>query len=135
MRPRDFLVELFRHLCLSIGVEEIKCIANSSCCAAQREGDDDKFKLNYADIWRERGGVYCDDGFFRLSPGMVKRHAEGIPAKKRSVYRQRYELLDSIAEGVSLFVKRAPALSEAPRHIRLDWVKEKMFSSASQIKS
>jgi uncharacterized protein VirK/YbjX len=54
--------------------------------------------LNYDEVWRDRGGVERDDGFFELPVERQVREIEDVPSKKRQMYRQRYAMMDSIEQ-------------------------------------
>ncbi len=99
MRPRDFLVELFRMLCVSIGVKSIFAVSDASR-HHRHPYFGNKFNestaLDYDEIWRERGGSPVDDDFFSLPIAAQRRSLESIASKKRSLYRARYESLDRI---------------------------------------
>ncbi len=96
MRPRDFLLDLFRALCRSIGVTRIYAVAD-----AKRHHRSPYFgnklakqvPIDYDEIWRERGGTPFDVDFFVLPVDPGRRNIEEIPSKKRSMYRKRYEML------------------------------------------
>jgi uncharacterized protein VirK/YbjX len=99
MRPRDFLVELFRIFCCCLGVSKIYAVNDakrqhrSSYFGSQKS---EELLLNYNDIWVERGGVQDSEDFFALSVETPMRNLEEVPSKKRAMYRRRYELLQSI---------------------------------------
>ena len=99
MRPRDFLVELFRIFCRSIAVSKIYAVNDakrqhrSSYFGAEKS---EELLLNYNDIWAERGGVLEGEDFFVLSVETPMRNLDEVPSKKRAMYRRRYELLQSI---------------------------------------
>lgn len=99
MRPRDFLVELFRMLCASIGVKTILAVSDASR-HHRHPYFGNKFNestaLNYDEIWRERGGSVVDEDFFSLPIDAQRRSLESISSKKRSMYRARYENLARI---------------------------------------
>lgn len=102
LRPRDLLIELFRLVCGQFGVTEILAIADKGRQnrhpyfgkAAMRS-----LPLDYDAIWADRGGVPANEWFYRLPLNAERRSDAEIPAKKRSMYRQRYAMLDGI-EGV-----------------------------------
>lgn len=107
IRPRDLLIELFRMLCRQIRVETILGVADenrhhrSAFFNKERE-----FSLDYDEIWQDRGGER-DGHFFRISPARQDRDQAEIPAKKRTMYRKRYELLDQLEDAVKDAVKTA----------------------------
>lgn len=93
MRPRDFLVEVFKMLCRALDVSEIRAVSE---CNHPRRDLASAFKLSYDEIWRERGGSYNGNGFFLLPITMSRRAEEDIPAKKSAMYRKRYAMLESV---------------------------------------
>jgi uncharacterized protein VirK/YbjX len=99
MRPRDFLVELLRSFCRTLGVWRIYAVADASRQHRSSyfgKAKSDTLSLNYDEIWSERGGIRHDADFFMLGPEAPLKSLEEIPSKKRSMYRKRYELLDSL---------------------------------------
>ncbi|MBX9625128.1 MAG: VirK/YbjX family protein, partial [Gemmataceae bacterium] len=108
MRPRDFLVEVFRALGRAVGVRRI--LAVSDACRHHRSpyfrGKSVDGSLNYDEVWRERGGRPLGDGFFELPVEAGRRAADEIPARKRSMYRKRYALLDRIEAELAVAVGR-----------------------------
>jgi uncharacterized protein VirK/YbjX len=65
----------------------------------------DKVLLNYDEIWEDRGGVPGDDGFFVLPTAFSQRDISDVPAKKRSMYRRRYAMLDQLSTGIGIALK------------------------------
>jgi uncharacterized protein len=53
---------------------------------------------DYDEIWRDRGGIETVDGFFAIETAFNPRPLDSIPAKKRAMYRRRYEMLTSLRE-------------------------------------
>jgi uncharacterized protein VirK/YbjX len=92
-RPRDFIVRAFKMFCASLGVAEIRAIAEENQPERQT---DPLVKLPYNQIWRERGGVDNGAGFFVMAPRAERRTAEEIPPKKRAMYRERYAMFDML---------------------------------------
>lgn len=52
--------------------------------------------INYNEIWSDRGGALGPDGFYIIPTGLNVRSLNDVPAKKRAVYRRRYQLFESI---------------------------------------
>lgn len=100
IRPRDLIIELFRLVCAQLGVTEILAIADKG-----RQNRHPYFgknvlrelPLNYDAIWQDRGGTPVDEWFFTLPLRGERRADADIPAKKRSMYRHRYAMLDAVA--------------------------------------
>ena len=69
MRPRDFLIEVFKMFCRALDVSEIRAVSNLNHPQRQKVSD---IKLSYDQVWRERGGVYDGNGFlFYRSAAML----------------------------------------------------------------
>ena len=97
VRPRDFIVEAFRIVCCNIGVYAILGVSAENRHQKNEyfrigDKDYDKVKMNYNELWMERGGALTADGFFRLSAGAKLRSPLTIPARKRALYRRRNEM-------------------------------------------
>jgi uncharacterized protein VirK/YbjX len=101
VRPRDFMLEMLRFFAVNIGAKRIDAVA-----------DDHKITrhayfrgkaapgLFYDDVWLERGGVRVADSHFQLPLEPQRRDLSAIAAKKRSMYRRRYEMLDEIMAAI-----------------------------------
>lgn len=105
MRPRDFLLELFRIFCRCVGVTRIYAVNDAKrqhrspyFASAKSE----ELLLNYNDIWTERGGVQDGEDFFAFSVETPMRNLDEIPSKKRAMYRRRYELLQLLDERMKI---------------------------------
>lgn len=99
IRPRDLIIELFRLVCGQAGVAEILAIADKGRQNRHQYFGKDVMRdlpLNYDAIWQDRGGMPVDEWFYRLPLTGERRAQADIPAKKRSMYRQRYAMLDGI---------------------------------------
>lgn len=98
MRPRDLTFEIFKMLCAEIGVKRILAVSDEA--RHHRHpffGDPSKeFSTNYDEIWDDRGGKRVSREFFELEVNASRKKLEDIPAKKRGMYRRRFEMLDAI---------------------------------------
>ena len=56
---------------------------------------------DYDSFWRSLGGQQQENGNFALPLTMPRKPMEEIASKKRSEYRRRYILLDSLHQQVS----------------------------------
>jgi uncharacterized protein VirK/YbjX len=54
-------------------------------------------KLTYDEFWQESGGRRRVDGYYDLPLGYIRRSNSEIKPNKRSLYNQRYEMLDRIS--------------------------------------
>jgi uncharacterized protein VirK/YbjX len=104
LRPRDLAVELFQMICRAINIDKIYAI--SEACRQQNhylyrfKDKRDTQKLNYDHVWQERGGVCCTGGFYKLPVTPLRRSIGSVVAKKRSMYKKRYDLLNRIEKKI-----------------------------------
>ena len=108
MRPRDFLVELFRIFCRCVGVTKIYGVDDTKRHLRSRyfgTKKSEKLFLNYNDVWMERGGVPSNEDFFALSIEAPLKNLDEVPSKKRAMYRRRYELLQSVEDRMQVSLK------------------------------
>jgi uncharacterized protein len=99
IRPRDLIIELFRMVCAQANVTEIHAISDRGRHNRHRYFGQPIMRplaLNYDEIWRDRGGEPIDAWFFKLPLRGERRADVDIQPKKRSMYRQRYTMLDAI---------------------------------------
>lgn len=108
IRPRDFIVELFRMLARVLGATKIEAV--SDLCRHHRstffpEPVDRPMPLNYDEIWAERGGAAMNEAWWEIP--LIRPERDDIPAKKRALYRARYAMLDDLDAAMGAAVARA----------------------------
>lgn len=98
VRPRDLLIEMFQTLCEAIGVEKIILVSDSHRHHRHAYFGDaaDGMATNYDSIWTDRGAYRLDDATFELPLLRRRRSTAEIAPRKRTQYRRRYDLLDSL---------------------------------------
>lgn len=102
LRPRDFLLEALKMLLRKIGV--VRLYAVSDAARHHRHAFFGRVKAvlqDYDEIWADRGGVAISADFFELPMTAERRDEATIKPNKRSMYRKRFEFLDSL-EGALL---------------------------------
>jgi uncharacterized protein VirK/YbjX len=99
LRPGHLLMFMLRscaaawHVKRIIGVDEafqVKGRWNHK--AAER-------RFDYLAFWTESAGVVRSDGNWELPLSLPQRPLEDVPSKRRAMYRRRYEMLSSLAQG------------------------------------
>lgn len=105
MRPRDFLIEIFKAFCRALGVQRIYAVAGRnhsmrSLYVTKGVVAGHDLALDYDKAWLERGASDRGNGFFDLPVEAGRRHVDEIAVKKRSTYRRRYAMLDEIEAGL-----------------------------------
>lgn len=93
MRPRDFVVEVFKMLCKALDIKEIRAVSDFNHTQRQTIPD---VKLSYDEVWIERGGKRGDNGFFILPVTANRRVISDLTAKKRAMYVKRYSMLTAV---------------------------------------
>ncbi len=102
LRPRDFLNRMLSVVAQRLNADRILAVSQ----AARHHqhpyfaGIKD-FPNDYDEIWTELGGAPLDDEFFTLPLTPERRSLDLIKAKKRSMYRKRYEFLDNVEQIVA----------------------------------
>lgn len=108
VRPRDFIVEVFRMLARALGSVRIEAV--SDLCRHHRspffpEPVDRPMPLNYDEIWAERGGVAMNEAWWDIP--LIRPERDDIPAKKRALYRARYAMLGDLDAAMAGAIARA----------------------------
>ncbi|NUR46393.1 MAG: DUF535 family protein [Sphingomonas sp.] len=97
VRPRDLMLELLRLFALRIGVQHIYAVADDHKISRHAYfGKKGTVGLNYDDVWVERGGSRIAPTHFELPLSRTRRDLNEVAAKKRSMYRRRYEMFDQL---------------------------------------
>lgn len=100
MRSRDFLVKAFQYFMHHLGVKQILCVSDRfrhHRHAYFTRDIDEKYHMDYDQVWQEHQGEPTEDGFFRIAVPPAHRPMETIAAKNRSLYRKRHAMLDELS--------------------------------------
>jgi uncharacterized protein VirK/YbjX len=101
MRPRDLLIEVFRMWCGTLGITNILAVSDEyRHHRSPYFGKKKQLSVNYNEVWSDRSGVRVDPMFFQLGVESENRDLVTVPAKKRGMYRRRYELLASLRQRI-----------------------------------
>lgn len=99
-RPRDLLLHALLMIAEAMGIEQAYGVCDYYRHFRQprllARWDKAIPSADYDEIWRDRGGVETVDGFFALDTRYSPRSLDEVPAKKRAMYRRRYELLGAL---------------------------------------
>jgi uncharacterized protein VirK/YbjX len=115
MRPRDLLIEIFRMLCSELKVVHILAVSDEYRHSRSKYFGDGKLKfssVNYNEIWLDRGGTLVDPAFYSIDVETKHRDLEDIPAKKRGMYRRRYDMLETLREQLRANYRQAGARAD-----------------------
>ena len=111
-RPRDFLITVFQMLSQEAGIQRVLGIRDEyrhHRHAYFGNHKDLSKGADYNEIWADRGGVAVAGGFMEIPAGPSFRPESEIPTRKRSMYRQRYELYQRIIADIGRFSGRLEA--------------------------
>jgi uncharacterized protein VirK/YbjX len=100
MRPRDFLINMLKMIAANLGCTEIHGVSDACHRSTQLFSGAEK-ETAYDAIWQDQGGRLNEEGFFVMSTEIKQRTADEIPARKRALYRRRYELIDDIQQKIN----------------------------------
>lgn len=97
VRPRDLILELLRLFALRIGVRRIYAVADAYKISRHPYfGKKGTLGLDYDEVWLERGGERVAETHYQLPLAGTRRDLNEVAAKKRSMYRRRYEMFDQL---------------------------------------
>ncbi len=94
-RPKSLMVSLLDLLAQIWGVETILAVKTQSHTYAAKRYSKGRIKTDYDALWKELGGAEYDRNFYSLTVNAPRRDLDGMSRSKRSMYRRRYEWLDS----------------------------------------
>ena len=98
LRPRSFLIEVIKYLAINLGVEKIYAVGDGYRHHRHPYFGTEKAQdlaANYDVIWLEHGATPSQrEDFFEIPMEPSRKPLDSIVAKKRAMYRRRYELLD-----------------------------------------
>jgi uncharacterized protein VirK/YbjX len=98
-RPRDLMLNIAKMVAHSMGCTAVLAIADD-CHQSLGRGNEFARAAKYDEVWTENGGTRTEAGFFAMTTQVPRRADADIPARKRAVYRRRYELLDSLEQSI-----------------------------------
>lgn len=97
LRPKHLLIHLLREIAAVWGVSRIYAITDGAHCLKRaRYRGRIKIVSSYDELWQDAGGHPAANGFYSLPVQQHHRSIEDVPSRKRSQYRKRYALMDSI---------------------------------------
>jgi uncharacterized protein VirK/YbjX len=99
LRPKALLLFALQQMSASWGISTIRAVSNNRHVHRHHKRHPE-LHASYDSFWVESGGVVIADGNFILPPRFVPRDDSTIKPKKRSLYRQRYELMQEISDQI-----------------------------------
>lgn len=97
LRPRDILSRMLCVVAGWFGADRILAVSQAARHHQHAYFADAKaFPNDYDEIWAELNGVRLNGEFFELPLAPERRSLDLIKAKKRSMYKKRYQFLDAV---------------------------------------
>lgn len=97
--PKRLLVEAAMVMAQQMGVSAIRAVSNETHIyrnVRYRKKKQGQLRADYNSFWASLGATADSNGDFLLPLTIPRKPMEEIASKKRSEYRRRYELLDSL---------------------------------------
>lgn len=142
LRPKALLLFAVQQVCSQWGISSLRAVSNRTHVHRHSSGQQ-KLLASYDAFWSESGGLRLADGNFTLPARFVPREECTIAPKKRSLYRSRYQMMETIGRqiheslgacAVSLSSKQPskrahPSFASLPKApvFRRDFVLNKLF--------
>ena len=70
--------------------------------------------VDYNDIWLERGGIRHNHEFFVISLDTPMKNLDEVAAKKRAMFRRRYEFMQSMEQQIRYVLNDRTSRNEIP---------------------
>lgn len=106
MRPKAFVLFVLQQTAIRWGANSLRCVSDDMHIYRSWQKRR-ALKAEYDSFWEESGGVRSEDGLFTLPVTPIVRDIASLKANKRSMYRQRYAMLDAIAADISVALSGA----------------------------
>lgn len=102
-RTKNLILYASQVLANVLGVSSIYAVSDDGYYANNHFRLDRKLKISLNDFWEEVGGAPSDDKrFYKLPLTETRKSMEEIKSSKRSLYRKRFEALDSIRDTIEI---------------------------------
>ncbi|OAM36948.1 hypothetical protein A7P98_03145 [Eikenella sp. NML080894] len=98
VRPMFMMVNVFKLMAAELGCELYGIPHKSQ--AKFRWNDSSRLLFNYDAFWQENQGSLDANGYWRLPTQIERTPLEEVQSKKRSMYRKRYEMLDTLEQDI-----------------------------------
>ena len=103
MRPKALLLFVTQEIAKAWQLDRIRAASNKTHISRHSDyalNSTRRPKLAYDEFWEESGGKRANDDFYDLPLHHVRRSDAEIKSNKRSLYRQRYTLMDCLANDI-----------------------------------
>ncbi len=102
-RTKNLILYAVQVMANVLGVSSIYAVSDKGYYANNHVRLDRKLKISLDEFWKEVDGVPADDKrFYKLPLTENRKSMEEIKSSKRSLYRKRFEALDSMREVIEI---------------------------------
>jgi uncharacterized protein VirK/YbjX len=108
LRPQNFIWMAFLDWCKAVGVQQVLGVRPEWHVYQNETKSVNKIGFDYETFWQEVGGIAFDDVWYVLPINYPHKPIEEIESKKRSMYRKRYALLDTLNMAIKQEVSLCP---------------------------
>lgn len=105
LRPQQLLIISLQYFSRIINANALLGISQSHQ-VKRRFALKRRIHIDYDALWQEHKGYLAPDGYWHLPLQPVRKSLETISSRKRSQYRRRYAMLDSLQEAMEQFLAR-----------------------------
>lgn len=109
IRPKAFLIETLQEFCKVFDIKEIHAISGKHQAQNRKHFIHIPFlhtiRFSYDDFWTEIGGEDLGENWYLLPLKTNRKNISEIKSEKRSSYKKRYELIDSVKTNLSDYLK------------------------------
>lgn len=106
LRPPCFLLETIRSLCRAWGIREILGIDPTHHIKGRWNQRRSRLKFDYRSFWQEQGALRQASGYWAIDAAAAPKELSTVATRKRSMYRKRFELMDSIGSDIARLMAR-----------------------------
>ncbi len=107
-RPKNLMINLLALVAQILGVEVILAVrSDAHIYQAKRyqRKDTKRVKTNYTQLWEEVGGSVFNGYFYSIPVNSIRKCLDTLSRSKRSMYRQRYNWLDTMKKQFTDVIK------------------------------
>ncbi len=105
LRPHYLLIQILREFAQNIGIQNIYGIPYAKQIRTRLYRN--KVKFDYDAFWQDCGGQWAKNNYYQLSMHDTRKDMADIASKKRSMYKKRYAMLDTLATDIAHHINQA----------------------------
>jgi uncharacterized protein VirK/YbjX len=117
IRPKAFLIEMLQEFCKTLDIPSINAVGGK--CQAQNRKHFihipflHTIPFSYNDFWEEMGGQDLGNNWYMLPSGTSRKEIADVKSEKRSSYKKRYILIDSVKDNLRDYLKNNTCKAES----------------------